>query len=352
LWTWSTTDLAGFWRSIWDYHQIASPTPFTAVLGSEPMPGATWFNGAQVNFAREIFRHVELAEAAGVPAIVAENERGQVSELRWTELRKQTASLALELRRLGVGRGDRVAAYLPNIPEAVIGLLACASIGAIWTSCAPDMGAPAVLERFRQTSPKVLIAVDGVFYAGKAMDRSGAVADMRRALPSVVALLVIPSGFSDWMIPNSHDLRTALSRDDDAVEAFEPEWLPFDHPLWILFSSGTTGLPKAIVHGHGGVIVSARADHLHYDLGPSYSPNTFGDRFHWYSSTGWVMWNIQVCGLLAGAIICIFGGILSLRRHDEVGARARTRRPAHRRSLVTRVEAHALWPVHMVVTKQ
>jgi len=308
LWQWSTTDLTGFWRSIWDYHRLASPTPFTAVLDGETMPGTRWFDGAQVNYARQVFRHVELAAAAGVPAVVAENERGEVTELSWQELRRRTASLALELRRLGVGRGDRVAAYLPNIPEAVVALLACASLGAIWTSCSPDMGTPAVLDRFRQTSPKVLIAVDGVFYGGRALDRSAAVAEIRRALPSVVALLVIPSGYGESIIPDSSDLATALSREDAAVAAFEPEWLPFEHPLWILYSSGTTGLPKAIVHGHGGILVSACAGHLHYDLGASYSSNTFADRFHWYSATGWVMWNAQVGGLLSGTTICLFDG--------------------------------------------
>lgn len=308
MWQWSTTHLEEFWRSIWDYHQLASPTRFTSVVDGHAMPGATWFAGAQVNYARQVFRHVELAEAAGLPAIVAENEKGEVTELRWQELRRRTASLALELKRLGVGKGDRVAAYLPNIPEAVIALLACASVGAIWTVCSPDMGTPAVLDRFRQTSPKALIAVDGVLYGGRGMDRSVAVAEIRRSLPSVVALLIKRTGFGASSVPDSRDLGSALSRDDAEVDAFEPQWLPFDHPLWILYSSGTTGLPKAIVHGHGGIIVSTCAGNLHYDLGASYAANTFGERFHWYSATGWVMWNVQVGALLAGTTICLFDG--------------------------------------------
>lgn len=308
MWRWSVDDLDAFWRSIWDYHEIESPTPFGAVVGEEAMPGARWFEGAKVNYARQIFRHAAAADAAGQPAIVAENERGDTATLSWAELRRQSASLALELRRCGIGRGDRVAAYLPNIPAAVVGLLACASLGAIWTLCSPDMGAAAVLDRLRQSEPKALIAVDGVFYAGKAMDRSRAVADIRRQLPGIEALVVLASGFGETEIPDAVAFDEAIARDDAAVAAFEPEWLPFDHPLWILYSSGTTGLPKAIVHGHGGIILATAAGQLHFDLGASYGANNFGDRFHWYSATGWVMWNIQVGGLLSGTTICLFDG--------------------------------------------
>ncbi len=308
LWAWSVAELEAFWQSVWDYFELQSPTAFDAVLGQETMPGARWFGGAEVNYAQQVFRHVDLAEAAGQPAIIAENERGETAELSWPELRRQSASLALELRRHGIGRGDRVAAYLPNIPAAVVGLLACASLGAIWTLCSPDMGTNAVLDRLRQTEPKALIAVDGVFYAGKAMDRSVAVAEIRRQLPSIEAFFILVSGFGDTDVPGAVAFGEAIGRDDAAVDAFEPEWLAFDHPLWILYSSGTTGLPKPIVHGHGGIILATCAGQHHFDLGASYSPNNFGDRFHWYSATGWVMWNVQVGGLLSGTTICLFDG--------------------------------------------
>lgn len=170
LWRWSTSDLDAFWRSIWDYYRIESCTPFAAAFAEDTDLGTSWFKGAQVNYARQVFRHVDAAEAAGQPAIIAENELGHVRELGWEELRRRTCSLALELRQLGVCRGDRVAAFLPNIPEAVIGFLACASLGAVWALCSPDMGTPAVLDRLKQVSPKVLIAADGVQYGGKARD--------------------------------------------------------------------------------------------------------------------------------------------------------------------------------------
>lgn len=305
---WSVTDLESFWRAIWEYGGLESPTPFRAALGDDRMPGAVWFDGASVNYARQVFRHAAAADAAGQPAIVAETEGGDVTILSWAELRRQTASLALELRARGIGRGDRVAGYLPNIPAAVIGLLACASLGAIWTLCSPDLGLNAVLDRLRQVRPKAMIAVDGAIYAGKAIDRSAAVGDIRRALTGLEALILVPSSVAASDVPDTIAFADAISRDDSEVAAFEPLWLPFDHPLWILYSSGTTGLPKAIVHGHGGVLLATCAGQLHFDLGPSYAANTLGDRFHWYSATGWVMWNIQVGGLLSGTTICLFDG--------------------------------------------
>ncbi len=316
LYRWSVEDLDGFWRSIWDFDGIESPTPATAVLSDDAMPGARWFEGAQVNYAQHLFRHVAAADAAGQPAIIAIDERGTSVTLSWSELRRQSSALALALRARGIGQGDRVAAYLPNIPTAVIGLLACASIGAIWTLCSPDMGTNAVLDRWRQTAPKALIAVDGVYYAGKALDRTAAVQELCAELPSLESIFLVTSGCATGEVPGAIDFATTISRDDAAVAAFEPDWLPFDHPLWILYSSGTTGLPKAIVHGHGGVLVATAAGRLHFDLGPSYAPNNFGDRFHWYSASGWVMWNIQVGGLLSGTTICLFDGSPSGTKAD------------------------------------
>jgi acetoacetyl-CoA synthetase len=306
--SWSVEDLESFWRSIWDWEGIVSPTRFTAALSDAAMPGARWFEGARVNYAQHVFGHVEAAEAAGQPAIVAMNERGEEETTGWAELQRKAASLALELRARGIEPGDRVAAYLPNIPAAVVGLLACASLGAVWTLCSPDMGTSAVLDRWRQTQPKALIAVDGVFYAGKALDRSAALAEIREQLPCIETLFLLSSTFGETEVPGALDFAAACARDDEAVAAFAPEWLPFDHPLWILYSSGTTGLPKAIVHGHGGVILATAAGRLHFDLGPSYEANTQGERFHWNSASGWVMWNIQVGGLLSGTTICLFDG--------------------------------------------
>jgi acetoacetyl-CoA synthetase len=232
LWQWSVTDLEAFWQSIWEQEGFTSPTPHSAVLGSAHMPGAQWFPGAQVNYAQRVLRHVQAADAAGVQAIVSDNERGQAREMSWPELSRQVASMASSLKDLGVHRGDRVAAYLPNVPETIVAFLACASIGAIWSVCAPDMGTQAVTDRFRQISPKVLIAADGVFYAGKALDRSEVVQGLRASLPSVEKLIVLQSGHAANPVPCELGFAQAVARDDAAVQAFEPEWLPFDHPLW------------------------------------------------------------------------------------------------------------------------
>lgn len=308
LWRWSVHDLNAFWRSIWDYHRIESPTPFAAPLGREAMPDAVWFEGAKINYAQQVFRHTAAAHAAGQPAIVAENEAGEVSIIAWPELQKRVASLALYLRERGVVQGDRVAAYLPNIPETIVAFLASASLGAIWSVCSPDTGVAAVLDRFRQIRPKVLIATDGVRYAGRALERSQAFGELKAGLPSVTTTIVVRSGYANAPVAADQDFTAATARRDSAVAAFRPEWLAFDHPLWILYSSGTTGLPKAIVHGHGGIVLAALAGGKHLDIGPSYDPNSSGERFHWYSSTGWVMWNAQVGGLLGGTTICCFDG--------------------------------------------
>lgn len=310
LWRWSVTDLDAFWRSIRDYFDIQSPTPETAILADARMPGARWFPGAQANYAHQVFRHVGAAHAAGFAAIISRNEKGLHRELSWPELRRQVASLALHLKAQGLEPGDRVAAYLPNIPEAMIAFLAVVSLGGVWSICAPDMGTNAVLDRFRQIEPKILFAVDGVTYGGRDFDRTGVVNELLAALPTVKHTVMHANlGASREAVPASAAFAEALSRDDAATAAFEPLWLPFDHPLWIVYSSGTTGLPKPIVHGHGGTVLVALAlKTLHNDIGCSYHPNSLGERFHWYSSTGWVMWNAQMSGLLNGTTCCIYDG--------------------------------------------
>ncbi len=308
LWRWSVTELDAFWQSIWDYAGLTSPTPHTAVLADGRMPGARWFPGAQLNYAREVLRHADAAHAAGMAAIVSDNELGEVREMSWPELRRQVAAVALTLKSLGVQRGDRVAAYMPNVPETMVAFLACSSIGAIWSVCAPDMGTAAVADRFSQIAPKVLIAVDGVHYGGKPLDRSAVLQALRGQLPSVQKLLLVKTPFAASAVPHDVDWAEACACNDAQVAAFEPEWLPFDHPIWIVYSSGTTGLPKPIVHGQGGIILTMHACGLHNDLGASYGANNFGERYHWYSSTGWVMWNAQLSGLAFGATICIYDG--------------------------------------------
>ena len=315
LWRWSVTDLDAFWQSVWDFFDLRSPTPHTAVLGQNVMPGAQWFPGAQANYAQQVFRHVDAAHAAGLPAVIGENEKGRVRELSWPELKRQVASLALHLQAQGVQPGDRVAAYLPNLPETIVAFLATVSIGAVWSVCAPDMGAHAVLDRFRQIEPKVLIAVDGITWAGLDIDRGDVVQALRAQLPSVQHLIVLHNLDAAKTIADAAGYASVTARNDAQTAAFEPLWLSFDHPLWIVYSSGTTGLPKPIVHSHGGIVLVAMATNLHMDVGASYRPNSLGERFHWYSSTGWVMWNCQVAGLLSGATCVLFDGSPGGPRH-------------------------------------
>jgi len=317
LWRWSVTDLHAFWGSIWDHFGITSPTPFTTVLEAEAMPGACWFPGAQVNYAQHLFSHADAAHAAGHPAIVFQNEamrasgaRGELQQIAWPELRRQVASLSAELQRLGVQRGDRVGAFLPNIPQTVVAFLAVASLGAIWSVCSPDMGPVAVLDRFRQIEPKLLIACDGYAYGGGVHDRMAVLRGMLDALPGVADLVLLRYQRPDADAASLaaahrrvHDFAELVARDD---APFAPAWVPFDHPLWIVYSSGTTGLPKPIVHGHGGVMIEAlKFGALHNDVGAS---ALTGDRYHWYSATNWIMWNSQLGALFGGATICIFDG--------------------------------------------
>lgn len=277
LWRWSVDEQEAFWMSLWEHDAIDSPVPPTTALANDAMPGAQWFPGTQVNYTQRVLRHAEAAHRAGQPAIISDNELGEARELSWPELQRQVASFAITLRELGVGRGDRVAAYLPNVPETIVAFLACASLGAIWSVCAPDMGTQAVTDRFQQITPRVLIAADGVYYAGKSIDRADTVTALKASLPTVEKIIVLQSAHSRG-VQSGIDLTfaQAIARDDDEVRSFQPDWLPFDHPLWVVYSSGTTGLPKPLVHGHGGIITIVAAIGKHNDIGASYAANSFG----------------------------------------------------------------------------
>jgi acetoacetyl-CoA synthetase len=296
-WAWSVEDLEGFWSSVWEYFEVSSSSPYESVLADAAMPGAVWFPGARLNYAEHALRR-----RGPETAIISESQTREPVSWSFEELSGQVARIRAGLVRLGVGRGDRVAAYLPNIAETAAAFLATASLGAVWSSCAPEFGPRAVLDRLRQIEPKVLLTVDGYRYGERVVDRASEVAGIREALPGLVATVVLP-----YLDPDPGRVPGALAWDEFASDpggasepAFEP--VPFDHPLYVLYSSGTTGLPKAIVHGHGGILVEhLKVLSLHHDLGP-------GDRFFWFSTTGWMMWNFLVSGLLVGATVVCFDG--------------------------------------------
>src|SRR5215216_6815396 len=281
LWRWSVEDLEGFWGALWEWFDIDAT--YDRVLGSREMPGAEWFPGASLSYAEELFRTARPGEVA----ILHASESSELAELTWDELADQVARCAAGLRRLGVERGDRVAAYMPNVPETVVAFLACASIGAVWSSCAPEFGTPTVVDRFKQIEPKVLIATEGYRYGGRDFDRRDRVAEIRAAIPSIEHTVLVPGGWQRLL-------------DEPAELSFEH--VGFDHPLWVLYSSGTTGLPKAIVQGHGGILLEhLKKLHLHVDAQE-------GDRLFWFTTTGWMMWNFLVGGLLTPASIVLYDG--------------------------------------------
>ncbi|MGQ9909131.1 MAG: acetoacetate--CoA ligase [Candidatus Flexifilum sp.] len=299
LWRWSIDRIEDFWAGLIDFFAVPVHTPWTTPLVERVMPGARWFPGATLNYAEVVLSRA----SADQPPIQYTDERdaarGIIHSLSRAELLDQVGRAAAALRALGVGPGDRVVGYLPNIPEAIVALLACASLGAIWSSCSPDFGARAVLDRFTQIAPTVLIAVTGYQYGGTVHDRRDVLRDLLAELPTLKQALILPFDDLTFDAPR-------VSRWADALAAAAPDLrftpVPFDHPLWILYSSGTTGLPKPIVHGHGGIVLEhLKETTLHNDLKP-------GDRFFWYTSTGWMMWNYLVGGLLTGAAILVYNG--------------------------------------------
>jgi acetoacetyl-CoA synthetase len=296
LWNWSVEHLEEFWESVWEYCGIQSATPYRCVLEERKMPGAKWFLGATLNYAENVFRN----ERSDRPALLFRSELVPYREVTWKELKEKTAAVASALKKIGVKPGDRVVAYMPNIPETVIAFLACASIGAIWSSCSPDFGASSVIDRFQQIEPAVLFAIDGCQYNGKEFDKRPIVDELREKLPSLKKTILLP-----------YLRKNAQARDDSVLlwdeiirekAELSYEYVPFDHPLWILYSSGTTGLPKPIVQGHGGILL----EHLKSLM---IEENiTKESTFFWFTTTGWMMWNFLIGGLLVGATVVLYDG--------------------------------------------
>lgn len=297
LWAWSVDELDPFWRSIWDFFEVQADGSPERVLGQREMPGAEWFPDTKLNYAEHVFRHASDDRIA----LIARVEGEPLREVTWAQLRRDAGALAATLHRLGMRAGDRVAAFLPSRPETVTAFLACASIGAVWSSCSPDMGIGVLTDRFRQIEPKLLLAVDGYRYNGKSHARSEVVEQLLAALPSVEHVIHVPGPDAGAAPPAWHNRMSwqeAIA--DEAPLSFER--MPFAHPLWIVYSSGTTGLPKAIVHSHGGIVLTHQKTlALQHDVRP-------GDRVVFLGSTGWIVWNLLMGALLVGGIPVLYDG--------------------------------------------
>jgi acetoacetyl-CoA synthetase len=295
---WSVTDLEGFWRAVWEYFDIDADTPYEQVLAEETMPGARWFTGATLNYTHHALRHLPDDRSA----VIALDETGAAYELTGRQVRAQVASVAATLRDLGVRPGDRVVGYLPNTPHAIVAFLAAASLGAVWSVCGQDYAPTAAADRFAQLEPTVLVAADGYLFNGTTHDRRDAALELAGALPTLKATLLVDHVGLPW--PSRDHPSPVVPWEDASTRSEELTCtpVPFDHPLWVVFSSGTTGLPKGIVHSHGGVLLEhLKTLGLHSDLGPA-------DRLLWYTTTHWMMWNLIASTLLTGATTCTYDG--------------------------------------------